>query len=204
MRNNFFKIASVLCIIVVLNCTAKKAMSETSMISEIKDDAVVKVYTYSFIIKFTNLIYEEDGKKIRIPIFQGNSGDVSYDDFLEYCYNKKYLKPKSAETSLVIKADKGKLKKTFHEFLLFYKGNILKKTDINMPTKIKVDGGALELYYDFKENGVPFVLQISISTDQEDVDSSIIKSIFDVNLYENMKTPTFQYRFWANYSSDEF
>jgi len=204
MKKFFFKIVSVLCIIVFLNCTDKKAMSETNMISKIKDDAVINFSTYSLIVKFTNFIYEEDGKKIKIPIFQGNSGDVSYDDFLEYCYTKKYLKPKSAETSLVIKADKGRLTKTFHEFLMFYKGNILKDTDINMPAKILVDGGVLELYYDFKVNEVPFVLQISISTGQEDVNTSLIKSIFDVNLNENMKTPIFHYRFWKNYTSDEF
>ncbi|HRU18706.1 MAG TPA: hypothetical protein P5070_12760 [Bacteroidia bacterium] len=203
MKKFFFKIVSVLCIIVFLNCTDKKAMSETNMISKIKDDAVINFSTYSLIVKFTNFIYEEDGKKIKIPIFQGNSGDVSYDDFLEYCYTKKYLKPKSAETSLVIKADKGRLTKTFHEFLMFYKGNILKDTDINMPAKILVDGGVLELYYDFKVNEVPFVLQISISTGQEDVNTSLIKSIFDVNLNENMKTPIFHFRFWKNYTSDE-
>jgi hypothetical protein len=47
-------------------------------------------------------------------------------------------------------------------------------------------------------------LQISISTGQEDVNTSLIKSIFDVNLNENMKTPIFHYRFWKNYTSDEF
>jgi hypothetical protein len=53
-------------------------------------------------------------------------------------------------------------------------------------------------------NGVPFSLQIGISTDKkeiEDVDS--IKSIFDVNLDENMETPIFTYRFWKNKTSND-
>jgi len=104
----------------------------------------------------------------------------------------------------IIKAQKGKLTKTFHEFLYFYKGSILKNVDISKPNKIKVDGGALDIYYDFVINGVPFSLQIGISTDKkeiEDVDS--IKSIFDVNLDENMETPIFTYRFWKNKTSND-
>jgi len=168
-----------------------------------KENAVQLFSKYLFIIKLSNIVYEKDGKELKIPIFQGNMGDATYEDFRKYCLDKKLLEPNVAETAFVIKADKGKLTKTFREFLNFYKGNILKNTDVNMPAKILVDGGVLELYYDFKLNEVPFVLQISISTGQKDIDTSLIKSIYNVNLNENMKTPIFQYRFWEDYSSDE-
>jgi len=204
MKVKGIKLICLVSIIVFFNCSNINATGETGTQNIIKDGAVQEFSKYEFIIKFSNLIYEQDGKNLKIPIFKGSMGDVSYKDFRKYCVDKKYLEPDVAETSLIIKADKGKLTKLFREFLMFYKGNILKDTDINMPAKILVDGGVLELYYDFKVNEVPFVLQISISTGQEDVNTSLIKSIFDVNLNENMKTPIFHYRFWKNYTSDEF
>jgi len=190
--------------IVILNNTYKNAVSETNTARIVKDGSVVLFSEYEFIIKFSNLIYEKDGKEMKIPIFQGNMGDVYYKSFHEYCYKNNLLEKGWGESSFIIKAEKGKLTKTFHEFLYFYKGNILKNVDISKPNKIKVYGGALDIYYDFVINGVPFVLQVGISTDKKEIeDTDSIKSIFDVNLDENMATPIFTYRFWKNKTSND-
>jgi len=191
--------------IVILNNTYKNAVSETNTARIVKDGSVERFKnTRSFIIKFSSLIYEKDGQELKIPIFQGNMGDVSYDNFRQYCLEKKYLEPNVAETSFIIKAKKGELTKTFREFLNFYKGNILKNVDINKPAKLKVDGGALGIYYNFEVNGVPFVLQVDVSTDQVEIENiDLIKSIINLNLDEKMETPIFTYRFWDDYTSDE-
>lgn len=205
MKFNAYKIILILCIIIIiLNLNYKNAVCENNKVNSIIDGSVVLFSEYEFIIKFSNLIYEKDGKEMRIPIFQGTMGDVSYKDFRKYCVDKKYLEPNVAETDFIIKAQKGKLTKTFHEFLYFYKGNILKNVDISKPNSIKVDGGALDIYYDFAINGVPFTLQVGISTDKKEInDVDSIKSILDVNLDENMATPIFTYRFWKNKTSND-
>jgi len=198
------KTVLLMCMIVILNNTYKNAVSETNTARIVKDGSVVLFSEYEFIIKFSNLIYEKDGKEMKIPIFQGNMGDVYYKSFHEYCYKNNLLEKGWGESSFIIKAEKGKLTKTFHEFLYFYKGNILKNVDISKPNKIKVYGGALDIYYDFVINGVPFVLQVGISTDKKEIeDTDSIKSIFDVNLDENMATPIFTYRFWKNKTSND-
>jgi len=156
MKLKWYQFASLICMVVIISCNYKNAICENNTVNSIKDGSVVLFSEYEFIIKFSNLIYEKDGKEMRIPIFQGTMGDVSYKDFLKYCVDKKYLEPNVAETNFIIKAQKGKLTKTFHEFLYFYKGSILKNVDISKPNKIKVDGGALDMYYDVVSNGVPF------------------------------------------------
>lgn len=176
------------------------AVSETN--DKIKKGDVQEFSKSEFIIKFSNLIYEKNGKRLMIPIFQGNSGDISYKEFLDYCYKNNLLEKGWGETYFVIKSDKGKLNKTFHEFLNFYKGNILKNVDINKPAKIKVDGGAIDIYYDFEVDSIPFTLNVNISTGKKDIDSRLIKSIFDISLNENGENPIFRYIFWKNKKSN--
>lgn len=205
MEVKISKIILLATIIIFFSCSNNKANGDNNkLVSKKNSDSVIKFSSRTFIINYSNLIYEHENKKITIPIFNGNMGDVTYNDFLEYCYIKKYLNPNTAETSLIIKADRGKLTKTFHEFLMFYKGNILKNSDISKPAKIKVDGGALDIFYDFKVSGVSFVLQVKVGTDKNEIDVDLIKSILDIKLNENVEKPIFQYRFWKNYTSDEF
>jgi len=204
MRIEIFKIILFATMIIFFSCNNTANCKSNKIVSKKNSDSVIKFSSRTFIINYSNLIYEHENKKIKIPIFNGNMGDITYNEFLEYCYIMKYLNPNTAETSLIIKADKGKLTKTFHEFLMFYKGNILKNSDISKPAKIKVDGGALDIFYDFKVSGVPFVLYISVGTDNNEIDVDLIKSIFDIKLNENVEKPIFQYRFWKNYTSDEF
>lgn len=201
MRSKKTCIISFICFLVILNCANKMAVCENNQQNNIKDGAVVLFSEYQFIIKLSNLIYEKNGKELKIPIFQGNMGDATYIEFLNYCYKNNILDKEYAENSFIIKSEKGKLTKTFRNFLMFYKKNILSNTDITKPGKIVYDGGALELYYDFQIDGIPFVLQVNISTDKNEIDPDSIGSILDVNLDENMKTPMFTYKFWKNKTS---
>jgi hypothetical protein len=192
--------------VVIINCNDKTAGSETKKIqSNIQEVAILQYKnTPSFIMKMKNLIYEHEGRRLKIPIFQGNMGDVSYDEFRQYSLNKKYLKPNEAESCFIIKTDKGKLTKTFREFLVFYKGNILKNIDINKPSKIHIfDEGNITIYYDFEVSGVSFVLQLDIVTNDKIKNLDSIKSVFDINLDETLEDPIFRYRFWDDYKSDE-
>ncbi len=203
MKFKWHQLICVVCVILIINCNDMNAQSEPK--TQIKSAAVQKYKnSHSFIIKFNNLIYEKDGKELRIPIFQGESGDVTYKEFRKYCLDHKYLKPKTAESSFVIKAKKGKLTKTFREFLNFYKESILKNVNINKPTKINVyDEGGLTLYYDFEISGVPFVLQLEIITDDKIESLDSVKPVLDVHLDENIEDPIFRYRFWKDYTSKE-
>ena len=204
MRLQKIHIINLICFLVILNCVNKIAVCENIQQNDIKNGAVVLFSEYQFIIKVSNLIYEKDGKMLKIPIFEGDMGDVNYKEFRNYCEGKGYLQPKVAETNFVIITEKNKLTKTFREFLMFYKGNILSNTDIAKPGKIVYDGGALELYYDFQIDSIHFVLQVNISTDRDEIVPGSIKSILDVNLDEKMKTPMFTYRFWKNKTSKKF
>jgi hypothetical protein len=165
-------------------------MSETTAKSNIKPGSVTKYGEFQrYIIKFSNLIYERDNKEIKIPVFQGTMGDVKYNDFLQYCEDNNILKKGSQESGFIIVTKRGELKKKFHEFLRFYKGNVLKDSDIDRPSKMYVYDGVLEIEYDFLVNSVPMALKITIYT-TEDFDTDSIKSVFDINnIDENMKTP---------------
>ncbi|HPJ36568.1 MAG TPA: hypothetical protein PK358_17145 [Spirochaetota bacterium] len=205
MKFKWYQLICLFCVILIINCNDKKAVSEPNVQNKIQGNAIQKYKnTHSFIIKFNSLIYEKDGKELRVPIFQGEMGNVTYKEFRKYCLDNKYLEPNVAESSFVIKADKGKLTKTFRDFLNFYKKSILKNVNINKPTKINVyDEGGLSLYYDFEINGVPFVLQLEIITDDKIESLDSVKPILDVHLDEGVKDPIFRYRFWDDYTSEE-
>ena len=186
-----FKNTIVICMILFLNCNQNSASSESVTIGKFNNDTVQKFDEYSsFVIKFSNLIYEKDGKTVKIPIFQGNMGDATYKEFRRYCLDNNLLKEGFRESGFIIQTKRGELKKTFHEFLKFYKSNILKDSNIDKPDKMVISDGAFDIYYDFEVEGIPFVLQITICTVENRFDTKSLKSVFDVNINENMKTPT--------------
>jgi hypothetical protein len=130
-------------------------------------------------------------------------GDIYYKDFRNYCLEKQYLRPKVRENGFIIKTDKGKLSKTFNEFLLFYKKSILSNTDLNKPSRIEVDGGGLYLFYEYNIEGVP--VYIYRRNNKGGITSRLIrlKSITGIELDETAKIPHFRYSFWINYKSEE-
>lgn len=174
------------------------------MISNIQQGSIQKFSnTDSFIIKFTNIIYEHNEKKIKIPIFKGSTGDVLYEDFKKFCNSNNLLEEGFRENGFIIQTDNGKLSKAFTEFLLFYKKSILKNTDINKPSRIEVDGGGLYLFYEFNIDSIPCVLYIVATTKEEFKSSEQIKQITGIELDETAKIPHFRYSFWINYKSEE-
>jgi hypothetical protein len=213
MKIQFFRIVFIISVITLLNCNTT-AISETVK-QNIYNKDTIQVYgdiaDSEFIVKFTNLIYEVDGKKAKIPIFQGNKGDATYKEFLEYCYNNNLLRKKYLEGGFIVTSEKGKLTSKFHEFLNFYKGNILKDVDINKPTSFEVYGNPqyepevhFVIYYDFKVNGVPFVLSVIAYSDGRIDNPDSLKSMFDIKLQETTNPPTFVYTFYENMSYKDF
>ena len=209
MKTRFLKIVVLFGIIIILNCNST-AISETNKQNLYNKDTI-QIYgdvdDSEFVIRFTNLIYEVNGKEAKIPIFRGNKGDATNKEFHEYCYNNNLLKKGYGESGFIVISEKGKLTSTFHEFLNFYKGNILKDVDINKPTSLGVFGDPredsevyLEIYYDFKVNGIPFVLHVYTLTDTRIDNPDSVKSVFDIKLHEKTNPPTFLYTFLKNTS----
>jgi len=165
-------------------------------------------YNFLYVIKFMNIIYNENGKKIKIPIFQGKQGDVYYDDFIKYCIDNKILDSDAKETGFIIKTGKGELKKTFQEFLNFYKGNILSDINMDKPTKIDIFGDEerfadWEIYYDFEVEDIPFVLKIVVKASKEDFESKEAPSVYQLNPDEGMNNPHFKFSIYSNYKTKD-
>lgn len=202
MRFKLYPIVYLISMFMILNCNNQNVIAAQN---EIMGGAIQKYEsTDSFIIKFSNLIFEKNGKEIKIPVFQGNMGDVTYREFHEYCYKNGLLKEGWGESGFVIRSEKGKLTKTFREFLYFYKKSILKNTEIDKPSNIKIygDGDNLEIFYDFNVDDIPFVLQLNINTKEKFNNLASIKTILQLNLNENLNS-IFTYRFWKNKTSKE-
>ena len=118
MKQTFIKTIFLMSIIIFLNCT--HSVSETIPKDKIKDAVILFDEFGALIIKFSNLIYEGGGKEVKIPIFRGNMGDITYRELRKYCSDNKLLKEGYRETGFIIVTKEGEVKKTFHEFLRFY------------------------------------------------------------------------------------
>lgn len=151
----------------------------------------------SFIIHFSNLIYEVNDKKIKIPIFQGTAGDVLYKDFKAYCLKEKYLEFNVRESGFIVKCKKGEVKKTFIEFLNFYRSNILKDVDFSNKSNFDADESGWIIFFKFKVNGIPCVMEIEIEA-ADRIDRNKINSVYDIMVNENMEYPSFAYSFDIN------
>ena len=191
-----------LMIIVFLNCI--HGVSEPIQKDKVKDAVIEYKKSFNlFLIKFSNLIYEIDGKEIKIPIFRGNMGDITYKEFRKYCSDNKLMEDGYRESGFIIGAKKGEVKKTFHEFLRFYQNNLFKDAgiDVNRPTEISdIEPAILCIYYDFKVKGIPMVIKITIYV-TSDVETDKIKSVFDIdNIDEDFKTsqPYFKFEIFQN------
>ncbi len=148
-----------------------------------------------FIIKFSNVIFEENGKSINIPIFQGVYGNVKNKEIIEYCIDKKYIN-QDMWLHYMIKCHKGKIKQTLHDFLRFYKSNILKDVDIDDFNSASISTTGWTIIYDFIIGGVPCYLKIQFDARDIDIENEPkYKSVFDIIPEENVKEPNFTYLF---------
>jgi hypothetical protein len=147
-----------------------------------------------FIIKYSNMVYEKEGKIIKIPIFQGTYGDILYKDFRDYCLKMKYLKPKVRESGFIVKSKKGELRQNFHEFLNFYKSNIFKDIDVNKPTTMTCDGYEWFIDYDFSIENIPCYITIRIDSSEEDnMNYRNYNSPYQIKTKEKNNEPFFSY-----------
>jgi hypothetical protein len=155
-----------------------------------------------FIIKYSNMVYEKEGRIIKIPIFKGTYGDILYKDFRDYCLKMKYLKPKVRESGFIIKSKKGELRKNFHEFLNFYKSNIFKDININNPTSMMCDGYEWFIDYDFVIEDVPCYMTIRIDSNEEDNKNyRKYESPYQIKTKEKSDEPFFSYSFYIGTKS---
>ena len=143
------------------------------------------------VVRFSNIIYEYKEKQFKFPIFQGNLEDVFYTDFKNYCLNTGLVEQRYLGNQFAIKCRRGEIRKTFHEFLNFYKTNILKDVNINKPV-IECNSKFCLIWYNFKMNGIPCSLSIEFIGIS---DNSNYKSVFDIIPDENVVDTSFTYRF---------
>lgn len=174
---------------------------------ELTDKEIQKFDDFLFIIKYSNITYNVKNQKIELPIFKGTSGNISYDQFQKYCYDHNLLKKDTRESGFVILSKKGELKKTFHEFLSFYKNNIWKNIDIEKPKKMDLFGDEerftdWQIYYDFDVNGIPFVMKIIFKVSKVDWEKrnnlSIYKSVYQISPNENIEKSYFIFKIYPN------
>lgn len=146
----------------------------------------------TFVVRYSNIIYEHEGKKLKFPIFQGTLGDVLYTDFLSYCWKSKFMPINDVENGFIIKCREGEIKKTILEFIAFYKSNILKDVDLEKPL-VEPISGRYGVWYDFKMHGVPCSIRITyIGSFNYDKGESIY------SILPNEKSdPSFEYRFYV-------
>lgn len=169
--------------------------NQNNSIDITEKDIIPFKYPMTFIVKFSNIIYEEKGKNIKIPVFQGNLGEVKYKDLIKYCIDKKYI-DQYMWVSYIVKCKKGKVRQTLHEFLKFYKSNILKDVNIEKPTVMSLSSTEWTIKYDFTIENIPCYLEIQFDSQEKDVDNNPkYKSVYDINPEENVKDPNILYTF---------
>lgn len=203
MRSVMFKkIFQILMIISVLGCNNKIGASNDLKIyniNEIPEEAVEQINkSFIYSIKFSNLIYNIDGKKIVVPVFQGTLNSVDYVDFKNYCRQKQMLALNARESGFFTKAKKGEIKKTFLEFMKFYQSNLLKGYET--PVIVDNDGDEWLIVYKFKVDQIPCTMKIFVSADKNDR-SSLKKNIKmkDISVNEKKDNPGFVYEIYINY-----
>lgn len=161
------------------------------------EQKVIHHHGSSFLLKSKNLIYDNKEQKIILPVFKGENGDLNYNEFLNYYQLKRILRSNQMENSFVIPCKQNQVKKTFQEFLKFYKGNILKDIDISVPVNMVIDGSMWIMDYNFTVNGVPCSMTIEIVSDDSDtfpVDKWLkYKTVYQITPYEKNKDPYFSY-----------
>jgi len=202
---------------ICLSCGSKEATNDIIDNNDIQNakiigDEIQKFRNYVFVIKFSNLIYNENGKNIKIPIFKGEYGDATYQQFIDYCIQNNMLEKGVSESGFVIEARKGEVKKTFHEFLNFYKNNFFKEISIDKPVKMFISGDEFkyatwDIYYDVLADNVPFVFHIYFMVSKKDWgnrnNQKIFPSVFELNPNEQIERPYIFYSIRSNYTTKD-
>jgi hypothetical protein len=125
-----------------------------------------------YIIRYSNVIFDINNKKIKVPIYNGIYGDITYED-LEKQQTKKDL---YLLGNIYIPVKDGEVKKTFFDMLSFYKKSFLKNIDVNQPSVIGNEGGVdMFIWYDFDYEGIPCSMMITVACDIKTTSKKIRK-----------------------------
>lgn len=164
-------------LILVLSCITGCRNSENSdclnsySLNNIPPDAIEVVNDGFFVIRFSNIIYHVDDKRIVVPVFKGNLGNIDYTVFELYCVQKKLLPADTKEGAFIIRARQGEVKKTLLELIKFYEGNILKgyeKTYEMFP--VGEDNTDFEwlIIYKIKIDNIPCTIKFTVIAHEKD------------------------------------
>lgn len=156
----------------VKNYNQNKSISQDinlKLADNIKEDYILNPYNKSgyLIIKYSNLVYLVNNKRIIIPIFRGDKESIYAEKVRLYQINKGEINPFQSIDNFeishfVVLSKRGEMKKTFHEFLSFYKSNILKNIDIEHPSDFGQENSEWFITYDFDYYGFPCYMEIQI------------------------------------------
>lgn len=190
------------------NCNTILANEKTIQSNKITSNHVEPYkYKRTFILRFSNIIYDEEKPIIVIPIFQGKYENVLYSDLLNYCVTNNLLEPQVMETGFMIKTKKGEVRKTFHDFLAFYKSNIFKDINVEKPTVMSLGSTDWIIKYDFTINNIPCYMKIELTPRKEDLKKKQsdlkYKSVYDIIPMEEEKEPGFLYDFYIGSKSTD-
>jgi hypothetical protein len=115
-----------------------------------------------YIIRYSNVVFDINNKKIKVPIYNGIYEDITYED-LEKQQTKKDL---YLLGNIYIPVKDGEVKKTFFDILNFYKKSLFRDIDTNKPSVIGNEGGEdMYIWYDFDYEGIPCSMMITVACD---------------------------------------
>lgn len=168
---NFMKrlILAMIVLLSVNSCKEQKEISNMHILNEFDENNVTDVTGDLLLeLKYSNLIITyKTGEKVVMPIFNGDRGNIEIDTIENYYIKKGRLEQigglKVGLGDFAISCKKGENKKTFYDFLNFYKGNILKDVDIEHPKCLTNEEGVWIIYYHYNNQGVPSCLRINIA-----------------------------------------
>ena len=188
------KILSLAVTVLIILCLSFGCSSTGIKTDEAPTDRItslqIEPYGFmSFVIRYSNFIYDFKGKMLKFPIFQGTFGDINYDDFKQYCWNNELMSRLYGGNGFIIKCRKGEIRKTFLEFLAFYKSNILRNVDMST-ADIAHYNGRWSALINFEMDGIPCEMAFSVAGAKKDRP----KSVYDIKPDENVVDASFQYR----------
>jgi len=182
MKSKLLTCFNVICLIIILSCASDTVSAENNMQIQPVDGKYIKFFGEAGLldIEYSNIIFTTNsGKEIVQPVFRGTKGNIRYEDLREYCIKVGKLRSNETRISPIqVYCKKGELKKTFHEFLKFYKSNLLKDVDIEHPSDFGQENNTWVIRYDFKVDGVPGSMQIQIRGSEEF--SPHYKSVYEI------------------------
>jgi len=116
------------------------------------------------VIRYSNVIINVAGKRVKVPIYGGIYEDIVYEDLeRQQKYKNNYILG-----GVTIYTKKGMVKETFYDLLNFYKKSFFKNIDINKPSVIGNEGSSWYLiWYDFEYEGLPCSMMISVECDEK-------------------------------------